>query len=130
MIDWVVLDVGETLIDETRVWATWARELRISPLTFGAALGAAIARGFDHQTAFDLLGFPDWRRLEDRVQAEFGGFRPEVVVDLRAVTARTRLAHLPEVVLLVEAEDAVLRYPGDLLPEPLGFIVLAENGDI
>src|SRR5207248_3205693 len=33
------------------------------------------------QTAFDLLGFPDWRRLEDRVQAEFGGFRPEDLYD-------------------------------------------------
>jgi HAD superfamily hydrolase (TIGR01549 family) len=81
MIEWVVLDVGETLIDETRVWATWARELGISPLTFGAALGVAIARGFDHQTAFDLLGFPDWRKLEARVEEKFGGFQPEDLYD-------------------------------------------------
>ena len=36
---WVCLDVGETLIDETRVWSTWADELGIPRLTFLAALG-------------------------------------------------------------------------------------------
>ncbi len=42
---WVCLDVGETLIDETRVWSTWADVLGVPRLTFMAALGAAIARG-------------------------------------------------------------------------------------
>ena len=77
MIDWVVLDVGETLIDETRVWATWAHELGISPLTFGAALGYVIASGDEHRKAFDVLGFPDWRRHAEAVEAAFGGFRAE-----------------------------------------------------
>ena len=51
-------------------------------------------------------------------------------MDLGAGTARAGLAHLPEVVLLVEAEDAVLRNAGDLLPQLLGLVVLAENGDV
>ena len=38
----VVFDVGEVLIDETRVWAIWAGLLGVSPLTFAAVLGAAI----------------------------------------------------------------------------------------
>jgi len=44
MSRWVCLDVGETLIDETRVWGTWADELGIPRLTFMAALGAAVER--------------------------------------------------------------------------------------
>ena len=51
-------------------------------------------------------------------------------MDLRARTARAGLAHLPEVVLLVETEDAILRHAGDLLPELLGFVVFAEDGDV
>ncbi len=42
---WVCLDVGETLIDETRVWSLWADELGVPRLTFLAALGAVIERG-------------------------------------------------------------------------------------
>jgi len=76
-IDWVVLDVGETLIDETRVWAAWAREIGVSPLTFGAALGAAIAAGRDHREAFDRLGITDWRRFGAAVEARFGGLRAD-----------------------------------------------------
>ena len=39
MVDWVCLDVGETLVDESRVWATWAEALGVPPLTFGASAG-------------------------------------------------------------------------------------------
>jgi HAD superfamily hydrolase (TIGR01549 family) len=77
VIGWVVLDVGETLIDETRVWSTWARELGISPLTFGAALGVAIANGQEHRDAFDLLGISDWRSHAAAVDEQFGGFTQE-----------------------------------------------------
>jgi HAD superfamily hydrolase (TIGR01549 family) len=77
MIDWVVLDVGETLIDETRVWGAWAAELGITPLTFAAALGVAIVRGRDHRSVFDMLGVPDWRRHGPAVEARYGGFTGE-----------------------------------------------------
>jgi HAD superfamily hydrolase (TIGR01549 family) len=77
VIEWVVLDVGETLIDETRVWSTWARELGISPLAFGAALGSVIVQGFDHRTVFEMLGVEDWRRHAEAVEERFGGFQAE-----------------------------------------------------
>jgi FMN hydrolase / 5-amino-6-(5-phospho-D-ribitylamino)uracil phosphatase len=77
VIDWVVLDVGETLIDETRVWATWARELGVSPLTFAAALGFGLAQGRAHRSTFELLGFPNWRSHAGAVDIEYGSFRPE-----------------------------------------------------
>jgi len=74
-VDWVCLDVGETLVDETRVWATWAAELGFTPLTFGAVLGATIVRGDDPRSVFDALGVPDWRSHDAAVDAAYVGFR-------------------------------------------------------
>jgi FMN hydrolase / 5-amino-6-(5-phospho-D-ribitylamino)uracil phosphatase len=73
---WVVLDVGETLIDETRFWAAWADELGIPRLTFMAGLGAVIARGDAYRGVFDLFGISDWQELADSVEARHGGFTP------------------------------------------------------
>ena len=72
---WVCLDVGETLIDETRVWTTWANVLGVTPLTFMAALGAVLSRGDDHRETFALVGHPDWRERYPDFNAAFGGFR-------------------------------------------------------
>ncbi len=51
----VVFDVGETLVDETRVWGIWADLLGVPRLTFFAVLGSAIARGGDFREPFTLL---------------------------------------------------------------------------
>ena len=68
------LDIGETLIDETRIWSTWADELGVPRFTFLAVLGGVIARGGDHREAFDLLGVADWAAREPAVQDAYGGF--------------------------------------------------------
>jgi HAD superfamily hydrolase (TIGR01549 family) len=73
----VVFDVGETLVDETRVWSAWADLLGITRLTFMAALGAAIQRGGDHREVFEL-------------------FRPGL--DLRSVLAEPSAAHQAEAI--------------------------------
>jgi len=52
-IDWVVLDLGETLLDETREWTRWAQWLDVPPLTFFAELGAAIAERRPHTDALE-----------------------------------------------------------------------------
>lgn len=72
---WVCLDVGETLVDETRVWSTWADELGIPRLTFMAALGAVLARGGDFRDAFGVFDACDWRERIPAVEARYGGFR-------------------------------------------------------
>ena len=41
----VVFDLGETLVDETRVWGEWADTLGIPRLTFFAVLGSDDRRG-------------------------------------------------------------------------------------
>lgn len=48
---WVCLDIGETLVDETRVWTTWARLIGVTPLVLHGAMGVAIADGGSHTEA-------------------------------------------------------------------------------
>jgi FMN phosphatase YigB (HAD superfamily) len=54
-VQWVVLDLGETLVDETSNWTRWASYLEFPTLTFFAAIGAAIANRQHHHAAFDYL---------------------------------------------------------------------------
>lgn len=51
----VVLDVGETPVDETHGWGTWADWFGVPRLTFFAVLGQVIARGEHHRRVFELL---------------------------------------------------------------------------
>jgi HAD superfamily hydrolase (TIGR01549 family) len=74
---WVALDVGETLIDETRVWSVWADVLGISRLTLMAALGAEVATHRDHRNAFDIVGVPGWRDRYEEVESVYGGFNAD-----------------------------------------------------
>ncbi len=62
--------------------------------------------------------------------AGFGGFDAEIVMNFGARAAGAGFAHLPEVVLLIEAEDAAFGNAGDFLPKHLGFIIFAEDGDV
>jgi len=74
---WVCLDVGETLIDETRVWSTWADQLGVPRLTFLAALGAVIERGGEHRDVFPIFGADDWQLRLPAVELMYGGFTAE-----------------------------------------------------
>jgi HAD superfamily hydrolase (TIGR01549 family) len=73
---WVCLDVGETLIDETRIWSIWADELRIPRLTLFAAIGAVIAREGEHRDIFQIFGVEDWPMRIEAVESLYGGFQP------------------------------------------------------
>ena len=90
---WLCFDIGEVLVDETRIWSTWADVLGIPRFTFSAVMGAAIAGGRDHQAAFLRLGIRDWQRREDEVQAAFGGISavdlyPDALPALSALAER------------------------------------------
>ena len=74
---WVCLDVGETLIDETRIWSIWADVLGVTRLTFMAAMGAAIARTGEFRDAFALVDKPDYDAYRSQVREAYGGFRSE-----------------------------------------------------
>jgi FMN phosphatase YigB (HAD superfamily) len=96
---WIVLDVGETLIDETRLWSIWAKEMGISPMTLMAAFGAVVARGQSPSAMAELLPVADWRSHRAAVEARYGGLRPEdlypdVSASLPRLRQRFRLAVL------------------------------------
>lgn len=55
MVRAVFFDVGETLVDETRLWGEWADWLGVPRLTFFGVLGAVIERGEHHRRVFDIL---------------------------------------------------------------------------
>jgi HAD superfamily hydrolase (TIGR01549 family) len=74
---WVCLDVGETLVDETRIWSLWADTLGVPRLTFLAAIGAVIERREQHDDAFSVVGARDWRQHIPAVDRAYGGFRPD-----------------------------------------------------
>ncbi len=52
----VVFDVGETLIDETRMWGEVADGVGVPRFTFFAVFGGVVARGEHHHRVFELLG--------------------------------------------------------------------------
>ena len=55
MVRAVVFDVGETLIDESRIWTRWAHRLGVPPLTFLGVLGGCAALDLPHRHAFELV---------------------------------------------------------------------------
>jgi HAD superfamily hydrolase (TIGR01549 family) len=58
---WVVLDVGETLLDESRLWRIWAHELGVSQLEFMSVFGAVVARGQGYGDIARYFPRLDWK---------------------------------------------------------------------
>ncbi|HEV2377522.1 MAG TPA: HAD family hydrolase [Streptosporangiaceae bacterium] len=75
MIRAVVFDVGETLVDETREYGTWADWLNVPRHTFSAVFGAVIAMGKDYRDVFQYFqpGFD----LESERQRRADAGKPE-----------------------------------------------------
>jgi HAD superfamily hydrolase (TIGR01549 family) len=77
---WVVLDVGETLVDETRVFRTWAEIFGLPEFTLMAVLGGSIANGEkpeDWRRFFELIQQPEWRDQQPAFEDRYGAFRAE-----------------------------------------------------
>jgi HAD superfamily hydrolase (TIGR01549 family) len=71
MVNAVVFDVGETLVDETREYGTWADWLGVPRHTFVSVFGAVIASGKDYRDTFQEFqpGFDLTAAREDRAAA-------------------------------------------------------------
>jgi FMN phosphatase YigB (HAD superfamily) len=71
MIKAVVFDLGETLVDESRLWRMWAEWLHVPDHVLFAVLGAVIGRGEHHHRTFELLrpGFVLEQAREERRKA-------------------------------------------------------------
>jgi len=74
----VALDIGEVIIDESRVWDVWSDVLGISRFTMAAVLGAAIAQGLDHTEAFaHVAPNVQWQDFLEEHERRYGGFQPD-----------------------------------------------------
>lgn len=130
MIRAVVFDVGETLVDETRAWAGWADFMGVPHLTFFAAMGIVVERGWHHHRVFELVrpGFDRLAAVAERQASgyrygfEAGDFYPDAIpclMALRAAGYRVGLAgNQPE-----EAEGALadLGVPADFIASSAGW---------
>ena len=58
--------------------------------------------------------------------ADFAGGGTKIVMNFRARPARSSLAHLPEIVLLIQTYDAIASDAGTACPEIDGCIILSE----
>jgi FMN phosphatase YigB (HAD superfamily) len=77
---WVVLDVGETLVDETRVFRTWAEIFGLPEFTLMAVLGGSITNADsaeDWRRFFELIQHPDWQDSRPDFEARYGSLRPD-----------------------------------------------------
>lgn len=80
----VVLDVGETLVDETRAWTARAHAVGVPPLALMGVLGALVERGEPHARVWDVLGVsppPDAPTIDGR------DLYPDALPTLRSLRA-------------------------------------------
>jgi FMN phosphatase YigB (HAD superfamily) len=56
VVDVVFFDVGETLVDESRLWERAADDAGVPPFTLMGVLGGLAARGEPHTRVWDVLG--------------------------------------------------------------------------
>lgn len=75
MIKAVVFDVGETLVDESREYGTWADWLGVPRHTFSSVFGAVVALGLDYREAFQYFR-PGFDLTAERARRAEAG-RPE-----------------------------------------------------
>jgi FMN phosphatase YigB (HAD superfamily) len=72
----VWFDVGETLIDESREYGSWADWLGVPRHTFSSVFGAVIARGGDYRDVFQYFrpGFDFAKERQARLDAGVGEY--------------------------------------------------------
>ena len=99
----VVFDVGETLIDETRLWERAADAAGVPRFTLMGVVGGLAARGEHHRRAWELLGV-------DQPAATWGSddFYPDALPCLAALRQRgVRVGAVGNT--LTDAEDLLAR---------------------
>ncbi len=89
----VFFDIGETLINETRVWSHLADVLAVSPMTLFGVLGSVIAERRDHRDIFDIVR-PDlgWKGVVERFSNDTGYLPEDLYGDAVPTLAALRAA--------------------------------------
>jgi len=78
VISAVAFDIGETLIDESRIWSRWADRLGVPRLTFMGVLGGVAVQGRSHREVFEFF------RSDFDLQSELERWREEDPGSLRS----------------------------------------------
>lgn len=100
MITAVFFDVGETIVEESREYGTWADWLGVPRHTFSAVFGAVIARGLDYRETFQVFQ-PGFDLAEERERRAAAGQPESFGEENLYPDARACLAELREQGLLV-----------------------------
>ncbi len=99
-IEAVFFDVGETIVDETREYGTWADWLGVPRHTFSAVFGAVIAHGGDYRETFHHFR-PDFDLRTEREHRVAAG-QPETFAEENLYSdARPCLSELQQMGLRV-----------------------------
>lgn len=80
----LVFDVGETLVDETRLWTERALNAGVTPFALMGVIGALIERGEDHRLAWPIIGVEPPSTHPDIASADL---YPDALACLRAAKA-------------------------------------------
>ena len=124
----MILDVGETLVDETRVWATWAEVLGVPGRTFRAVLRAVLSEGGEPRSALERFAGSRWQDRAAEVAAAYGGFRRDdlypdairAIVGLREAGYRVAVVANQPAVRTAELEALGVRPEVMTMSEELG----------
>jgi HAD superfamily hydrolase (TIGR01549 family) len=114
MIEAVVLDVGETLVDETKEYGTWADWLGVPRHTFSAVFGAVIASGRDYREVFQYFR-PGFDLATERVRRSDAGRPEEFGEDDLYQDVRPSMAALREMGLWVAVAGNQTAHAGAIL---------------
>ena len=74
----IIFDVGEVLVDESRLWSLWAHWLGVSRTEFMAELASVINQRRHHRTVFQRFR-PDFDAAAARLERERAGWPPDVL---------------------------------------------------
>ena len=114
MIKAVVFDVGETLVDETREYGTWADWVGVPRHTFSSVFGAVIAQGMDYRDAFQVFR-PGFSLADERMRRAEAG-QPETFDESDLYPdARPAMAALREIGVWVGVAGNQTSRAGDIL---------------
>lgn len=84
----LVFDVGETLVDESRMWSESALNAGVTPFALMGVIGALIERGDDHRSAWPILGIDPPSTYPDITEVDL---YPDALDCLRAAKESGRL---------------------------------------
>jgi HAD superfamily hydrolase (TIGR01549 family) len=81
----IVYDLGETLVDETRMWRIIAHEAQVPLLTFAGVLGSVIERRLPHRAVFDELSIEIIEASDHEYHLESSDFYLDAIPTLYAL---------------------------------------------